>query len=267
LGKDVSLGSERGADVIISPDGSRLVYVSQSRLFTRRLDQPTASELVGTGGAYAPFFSPDGQWVAFFARGKLKKISLQGGPAIDLCDTPIGSGGSWGDDGNIIAALDIFGLLRIPAAGGTPTPITELAPGEVSHRWPQVLPRGRAVLFSSHKSLTGLNGAAIEVMSLRDRRRKTLQRGGTWGRYLRNGHLVYINNGTLFAVPFDPDRLEAICPVARDHTGRNSARSKSGVLGNFRDRADLALSISSRGVPQKCVARPSRCWMASLTAP
>ena len=65
LGPDVSLGSPRGADEIISPDGTRLVYVSQGRLFTRRLDQPNATELAGTQGAYAPFFSPDGQWVAF----------------------------------------------------------------------------------------------------------------------------------------------------------------------------------------------------------
>ena len=87
LGPDVSLGSQHGADAILSPDGTRLVYVSQGRLFTRRLDQPNATELTGTQGAYAPFFSPDGQWVAFFAPGKLKKISVEGGAAIALCDT------------------------------------------------------------------------------------------------------------------------------------------------------------------------------------
>ena len=66
LGSDVSLGSERGTDVILSPDGARLVYVSQGKLFTCKLDQPKATELAGTEGANAPFFSPDGQWVAFF---------------------------------------------------------------------------------------------------------------------------------------------------------------------------------------------------------
>ena len=69
LGADVSLASAAGADAILSPDGTRLVYVSQGRLWTRRLDQPTATELPGTQGAYAPFFSPDGQWVAFFTIG------------------------------------------------------------------------------------------------------------------------------------------------------------------------------------------------------
>src|SRR5207302_10772000 len=88
LGPEVSLGSQYGSDVIISPDGARLVFVSKSRLFTRRLNQPKATELAGTEGATAPFFSPDGQWVAFYAGGKLKKISAEGGAAIALCDAP-----------------------------------------------------------------------------------------------------------------------------------------------------------------------------------
>ncbi len=150
LGPDVSLGSLAGADEIISPDGTRLVYVSQGRLFTRRLDQPNATELAGTQGAYAPFFSPDGQWVAFFTPGKLQKISVEGGSAITLCDAADGRGGSWGEDGNIIAALSITsGLSRIPSAGGPPTPVTDLQSGEVTHRWPQILPGGKAVLFTA----------------------------------------------------------------------------------------------------------------------
>jgi Tol biopolymer transport system component len=208
LGSDVSLGSTYGADAILSPDGTRVVYVSQGRLFTRRLDQPTATELQETQGAFAPFFSPDGQWVAFFAPGKLKKISVEGGAAIALCDALAGRGGSWGDDGNIIAALDTSsGLFRIPSAGGSPTPVTELQSGESTHRWPQVLPGGKAVLFTA-SSTGGYDGANIDVMSLADHRRKTLLRGGTFGRYLPSGHLIYLNRGTLFAVLFDMDRLE-----------------------------------------------------------
>jgi hypothetical protein len=88
LGPDVSLGSISGADVIISPDAARLVFVSNGRLFTCRLNQPKATELAGTEGAYGPFFSPDAQWVAFFAGGKLKKISLEGGEPVILCDAP-----------------------------------------------------------------------------------------------------------------------------------------------------------------------------------
>ena len=144
LGPDVSLGSPYGTDTVLSPDGTRLVYVSQGRLFTRRLDQPNATELAGTQGAYAPFFSPDGQWVAFFTPGKLQKISVEGGSAIALCSVANGRGGSWGEDGNIIAALNNGGgLSRIPSAGGPPMPVTDLQSGEITHRWPQILPGGQ----------------------------------------------------------------------------------------------------------------------------
>ena len=136
LGPGVSLGNPGGggADAILSPDGTRLVYGSQNRLYTRRLDQAKPAELPGTEGASGPFFSPDGQWVAFFAQGKLRKISVEGGVAIALCDAANARGGSWGEDGNIVAALNAGGALsRIPSSGGTPTPVTELVQGEVTH--------------------------------------------------------------------------------------------------------------------------------------
>ncbi|MGD1095997.1 MAG: hypothetical protein ABSB35_28890 [Bryobacteraceae bacterium] len=215
LGSGVSLNSQAGTDAIISPDGTRLVYVSQGKLFTRRMDQPRAIELAGTEGAYSPFFSPDGQWVGFFTPEKLRKISVEGGSSVALCDILSlgGNGGSWGEDGNIIAS---FGngtpLARVPSFGGVPTPATELVQGEITQRWPQILPGGKAVLFTSSTTPAAFDGANIEVMSLADHRRKTLRRGGTFGRYISPsngaGHLVYINKGTLFAVPFDPDKLE-----------------------------------------------------------
>jgi serine/threonine-protein kinase len=212
LGPDVSLGSYAGADAILSPDGSRLVYVTHNRLLTRRLDEPQATELPGTEGAYAPFFSPDGQWVAFFEGGRLKKVSAAGGPAIVLCNAPLGAGGSWGEDGTIVAALNVVGgLSRIPAGGGAPTPLTQLdrVRGDATHRWPQVFPGGKAVLFTAHtRILGGFDDASIDVISLGDRHRRTLIRGGTYGRYLPSGHLLYVNRGTLFAVPFDVGALE-----------------------------------------------------------
>ncbi|HEV2200558.1 MAG TPA: protein kinase [Bryobacteraceae bacterium] len=212
LGPDVALGSALGADVILSPDGTRLVYVSQGKLFTRRMDQLKATELAGTEGANSPFFSPDGQWVGFDAGRELKKVSVEGGSAIALCGAQLLAGASWGDDGDIIAALALAGgLSRIPSAGGAPVPVTEMAQGEVSHRWPQILPGGKAVLFTTNNSTGGWDGGNIEVMTFVDRRRKTLQRGGTYGRYIPisrgAGYLSYVNGGTLFAVPFDLDTL------------------------------------------------------------
>ena len=226
LGSDVSLNSPAGIDVILSPDGMRMVYVSQERLFTRRLDQPNTIELAGTQGAYEPFFSPDGQWVAFFSPGKLQKISVDGGSAITLCSANNARGGSWGEDGNIIAAINTSGALsRIPSAGGPPMPVTELQNGEVTHRWPQILPGGKAVLFTAGMRDT----ANIEVRSLANHRTITLVTGGTYGRYLPSGHLVYVNRGTLFAVPFDVDRLEVHgtpAPVL-DQVGYNTAQSSA----------------------------------------
>jgi serine/threonine-protein kinase len=212
LGAEVSLPGSGGADVILSPDDTRMVYVSQARLFTRRLDQADVTQLAGTDGAFAPFFSPDGQWVAFFAQGKLKKVPVQGGAAVALCDYQFNpKGGSWDEDGTIVASLIAggAGLSRIPQAGGAPTPLTELAEGETTHRWPQILPGGKAVLFTAHSSgIAGFDDANIVVMSLGNRRTKTLVHGGTFARFLPSGHLIYVSRGTLFAVPFDLDALE-----------------------------------------------------------
>ena len=131
-----------------------------------------------------------------------------------LCDAASSyTGADWGDDGNIIASLRVSGgLSQVPSTGGTPTPVTDLQGEERTHRWPQVLPGGKAVLFTAENSTIGFDDANVEVVTLADHRRKTLQRGGTYGRYLvapgGKGYLIYVNRGTLFAVPFDPEKLE-----------------------------------------------------------
>jgi len=214
LGHNVYLNAWGGSDVIISPDGTRIAYLSRGHIFTRKLDQPSATELSVTQGATSPFFSPDGQWIAFFAVGKMRKISVEGGTEIALCDAG-GSytGADWGEDGNIIASLSPrAGLFRVPSAGGTPVPVTELQGGERTHRWPQILPGGKVVLFTVSSSLIGYDDASIDVVTLADHNRRTLQRGATFGRYLPGsggkGYLTYVNRGTLFAVPFDLEKLE-----------------------------------------------------------
>jgi serine/threonine-protein kinase len=209
LGNIPPPSADRGANAILSPDGTTLVYVSQSKLFVRQLDQNKAKELPGTEKAEAPFFSPDGRWLAFFAGDKLLKIPTAGGKVTNLCDAPLGAvgGGSWGEDGYIVAAIN-YVLSLVPTTGGTPKPLTELGQGEIVHRWPQFLDGGKSVIFTSYSSMSGLDGANIEVIHLKNRQRKTLVRGGTWGRYLSSGHLVYISKGTLFAVPLDRNRLE-----------------------------------------------------------
>ena len=215
LGPNVSLTSSvtGGARIILSPDGQRLAYISQARLFSLRLDQPGATELAGTEGAYGAFFSPDGRWLAFFAGGKLKKVSVDGGAAVILCDASAGRGGAWGPDGNIIASLSGIGpLSRIPDAGGTPTAVTEVTQGETVHRWPQILPGGGAVMFTANSATTGFDTASIKILSLADGETKVVKQGGTYGRIVgtRTGrtYLTYVNQNTLFGAPFDLDTLE-----------------------------------------------------------
>jgi len=201
----------------ISPDGTRLAFCangldSKRRLATRLLDQPQATLLSGTEGAADPFFSPDGEWIGFFAEGKMKKVSVRGSAVITLCDAPDGRGAAWGEDGNIIVTRDSYtgiGLSRVPAVGGTPQPLTRPADqGEATHRWPQILPGGQAVLFTGNQKAATYDDANIEVLSLKTGAIKVVQRGGYFGRYLPGGYLVYIHQRTLFGVPFDLDRLE-----------------------------------------------------------
>lgn len=214
LGRDVYLNALGGSDIILSSDGTRIAYLSRNHLFTRKLDETSATELSITPGATSPFFSPDGQWIGFVAGGKLRKISVDGGAEIVLCDASSSyTGADWGEDGNIVASLRISGgLSRVSPAGGAPTVITELVGEERTHRWPQILPGGKAILFTVENFTVGFDDAHIEVVSLTDHRRKTLQRGGTFGRYLASaggkGYLTYVNRGTLFAVPFDAEKLE-----------------------------------------------------------
>jgi serine/threonine protein kinase/Tol biopolymer transport system component len=214
LGHDVYLNALGGSDIILSPDGTRIAYLSQKQLFTRKLDQPSATGLTITPGATSPFFSPDGQWIGFIAGGKLRKVSVEGGTEVALCDAVSSyTGADWGEDGNIIASLRVSGgLSRVSSNGGTPTTVTELAGEERTHRWPQILPGGKAVLFTAENSTVGFDDASIEVVTLTDHHRKTLQHGGTFGRYLAapggKGYLTYVSRGTLFAVPFDAEKLE-----------------------------------------------------------
>jgi serine/threonine-protein kinase len=228
LGPDVSLGS-LGPAVALSPDGTRMVFVSEGsdgvrRLFTRRLDQAKATLLAKTEGAFEPFLSPDGESVGFFAQGKLKTTRIEGGEPVSLWDAPAGRGASWAEDGNIVAALDTQnGLSLVPVDGGHPVPLTNLAQDESTHRWPQVLPGGKAVLFNASVAPANYDGSDIAVVSLKDHRRKTvIEHAGMYPRYLSSGHLVYVTKGALYAVPFNPDRWEV----------RGSAKSLLEVSSN-----------------------------------
>jgi serine/threonine-protein kinase len=218
LGPGISVASSSvGAATILSPDGKLLVFVGQKgvegspQLFVLRFDHLQAMPLSETDHADSPFFSPDGQWIAFFAAGKLKKISVNGGAAVTLCDAPNGRGGSWAEDGTIVFSPSEgrnVSLMRVSSTGGAPAPLTSLAEGETTQRWPQVFPGSNAVLYTSSASPGDFSEANLVVQRLPNGVRKIVQRGAYHGRYLASGHLVYMREGKLFAVPFDRDRLE-----------------------------------------------------------
>src|SRR5262249_9196672 len=136
-------------DVAISPDGTRLVYVggNGSRLFLRTLDRVEATPLEGLGVPHHPFFSPDGTWIGFFdGIGALKKVPVNGGPAVTICRvTAAPNGATWGLDGTIIFAINGTGLLRVAANGGEPEVLTtpNAQQGETFYAGPEFLPEGR----------------------------------------------------------------------------------------------------------------------------
>jgi serine/threonine-protein kinase len=216
----VDLGPEAitGLDltVAISPDGRRLVFPARGpggrqMLATRLLDHAEITLLPGTEDARNPFFSPDGQWIGFFCAALLKKIPAQGGAPIMIYNgnNPGSTGGSWGADGNIVTSFgQVDSLSRVSDAGGTRQILTPLGSGEMTHRWPQVLPFGDAVLFTASLSVGAMENANIEAFSVKTGKIKIVQRGGYYARYLPSGHLVYLHQGVLFGVKFDPGTLE-----------------------------------------------------------
>ena len=218
---DAPLWVALGEATVLSPDGKHLAYVvgqgDSTELYLRSLDQLEGTQLAaGSGGGgtapYHPFFSPDSQWLGFVTPGELKKLPVTGGTPITLCEVGRSRGSSWGDDGTIVYAPNPnTGLFRVSATGGDPAPLTTLdeAKEESSHRWPQVLPGSKAALFTSVVAQAeSFDDASIELVYLDSGERKVLHSGGHFGRYVPSGHLVYANSGTLFAIPFDLDKLE-----------------------------------------------------------
>ncbi|MGH9254578.1 MAG: protein kinase domain-containing protein [Vicinamibacterales bacterium] len=218
LPSGTQLGGLDFPGVAIAPDGSRFTYVAtrggQTQLFVRETDALDPAPLPGTTNAVAPFFSPDGRWIAFFADGQLKKVAAAGGAVITLCEAPVGLGGSWGPDDTIVFAPTTGSAIwRVAAEGGQPRRLTTLdaSRGEFSHRWPQWLPDGETVLYTV--GIVGSwNDAEIVAQSLETAERSLVLQGGTNPRYLP-GHLLYAHDGRIMAAPFDTRRRATSGPA------------------------------------------------------
>ena len=213
-----ALGNDVGNNVAISPDGTHVVYrvLGESGpplLQLRSLDDFVDRMIPGTENVEFPFFSPDGQSIAFVAADKLQKISLTGGPTITLYEARGFRGGSWDQEDTIVFAgrgNDLQrGLYRVSAAGGEAEQLTvvNVDQGEVNYHLPQFLPGGAAVLFTIWR---GSDKFQIGLLSLETGELKIVIEGGREARYAPTGHLVYSTavGGTLMAAPFDLARLE-----------------------------------------------------------
>jgi serine/threonine protein kinase/Tol biopolymer transport system component len=209
--------------LVLSRDGARLAYVGEhdgrTDLYVRELAASEAKALPGTSGAAHPFFSPDGQWVGFFAGGALQKVAISGGAPLRICNVQGASvGGSWGPDGTIVWAIRGAGLFTIAAAGGTPQALADSSPA----LWPDVLPDGKTVLFTH-------GGSAIAAMPIAGGAKRIVARmadaqlegppvlgtgGGLGGlaqaRYVSTGHVIYGQSpGLVRAIAFNPESLTA----------------------------------------------------------
>ncbi len=206
----------------LSPDGRHLAFVAETdshpQLWIRDLDAIEARPLPATDGAADPFWSPDSRFVGFFVPGALKTIAIAGGPAVRLCNAPDGRGGSWNQN-NVIVFTPSYGapLFRVPAAGGTPSPVTTLeAPArETSHRFPWFLPDGRHFLFTARSGSP--EKTAVYAGDLESKERRLVIAAASNAVYSPPGVLLFMRRNTLMAQRFDAPRLRTIgepLPVA-----------------------------------------------------
>jgi Tol biopolymer transport system component len=240
IGAEASLPTGTGPAAILSPDGTTMAFVASqagtARLFIRKLDQLQATPLAGTEGALNPFFSPDGRWIAFFTVGKLKKVATSGGAALILCDAATGRGGTWLDENTIVFSPSSnrgVSLMRVPAAGGAPATFGTLSPGATTQRWPQVLPGGAGVLATENATTTAQDSANLVVIPREGGTPKIVLRGAYFGRYLPSGHLVYVQQGSIFGVRFDLGRLETVGQSVSVLEGVASSTTTGGAQLSF----------------------------------
>jgi Tol biopolymer transport system component len=264
----------------LSPDARELAFAAvepksgQPMIYLRRMDETEAHPIRGTERGSAPFFSPGGDFIGFFTDRELKKIQIGGGAAFTLAEAASTRGGSWSPDGSTIYFSPEFasGISRVPAAGGTAQPLVEpdSKEGERTFRWPEVLPGGRAILFTvgSNDSPNNYDAANLEVYSLDSGTRKVLVRGANMGRFCPPDHLVYSRAAVLYAIRFDPARLEvsgAAVPVLQGIGGDPSSGAGYFDIASDGTLAYLSGDLADRDVYLALVDRAGKAERAPLT--
>jgi serine/threonine protein kinase/Tol biopolymer transport system component len=242
-----SLSSLGQRTVAVSPDGLRIAISASSsdgpRLYLREMNSASSVPIPGAEGATNPIFSPDGKWLAFFAGGKLKKISFDGGAPETIADSVVDPQGiSWGADHNIYYSPSLTsGILRISENGGTPQPVTKLRTDktELGHISPQILPGEKILLFTVLSAGNAVDDGALVGENIGSGERKVIIAKGFDPHFFPPNHLMYVRAGTLMAVEFDLAKLVATgsaVQVVQDvvtHAGSGSAQydiSRDGTL-------------------------------------
>jgi serine/threonine protein kinase len=237
--------------VAVSPDGTRIAYVSNLRLHIRSMDavEERAIPALQEIAVSAPTFSPDGKSIVFYSERTLKKITIDGGgPVVTLCRIEGELGGmSWGSSG-IVFGQGANGVMRVSPDGGTPERIATVSQGEIAHG-PQILPGDQALLFTIAKGSDAdrWDKADIVVQSLATGQRKTLVEGGSDARYLASGHIVYAVGGVVYARRFDPQRLETSGEPVPVVDGVRRAGSTRALSGAGVGMGTTQFSVSSNG--------------------
>jgi len=211
------LGAERQS-LAISDDGRRIAFSAasesgSSRIYLRDLDREAVEPVAGSEGATNLFLSPDGRWIGFFSDGKLRKVDARGGGAETLADATSGFGAVWTPERAIVFSLYPSTLLSIPDAGGEAHPVSRFEPGEDGHLWPSLLPGRRTLLFGA-RTEGKLRMVAAEPGGER-RWKLGPEDDVALPRALASGHLLYLQGGDLYAVPFDAENVRILGDAVR----------------------------------------------------
>jgi Tol biopolymer transport system component len=202
--------------IALSPDGRRIVYAANGQLYSQRLDQDEPTAIPGTELGANPFFSPDGESIAFFTQTQLKTVGFAGQLPRVIADVSAAPGlvGVWDRKGRIFfGKTGSFGLSVVPAVGGEPAPFADLA-GYSDLDYPDVLPGEEWVLFTASHAVGVWSDGDIVAQNIATGERKVvLKGGGHFARYVSTGHLLFVRGPTLMAAAFDPQRLEALGPA------------------------------------------------------
>ena len=245
-----------------TPDGQALVFVGRrdgaQQLYVRRLDSAEAHPLAGTEAAEAPALSPDGQWVAFWAAGALRKVRLTGGPAVQLAPGIAGVpfGLAWDSSGALYFGNQADGAIWKVQPGGSLVRVTTRGATELFHSRPSLLPGGQILLYTVERHVVIPSDEEIVAQTLGTGQRTVLLRDATDARYVPTGHLVFMREGVLLAVAFNPRTLQVQGDVVPLLDGVAHAVSALGATEDWSLAGQFA--VASTG---------SLAWLAGSVAP